>query len=443
MKNSKNKETIITSKDLNNKPEEIKNSSKLNKNKYLELYGSNYFRLKIAYSILLNRAIKISDIRSDSINPGLTSYEINFLKLISSITNGTIIHINSTGTNLTLIPGTITNNYGDNFTFETDRSRGLTYYCEGLIPISFFGKESLHITLTGITNNDIDSSVDSFQMSTCLLMQKLIVGDTVEFKIKKRGVLPNGIGEIYFKIPIVTNFAPFDWKDEGKIKRVRGIAFTSKLQSSYSRALIDSCRGVLNNFLPDVYIMTDNYKDKNLETISPGYGLSLCAETKNGFYLCTDGINDINNLDKNANDIAKEITLNFLNQIYCAGCINSNNQSLFLFLMALAEKNYVSYMKIGKISDYTKGVLILINKLLGVKFNIREWDEYDKEDSSEEENENNEDENEENDNEEENEEDEEEKKFNFQEEEIPQSHKQYIFSCIGIGLKNIARIELY
>ena len=435
--NNNNKEIIITSKDLNNKPEEIKNTQKINKNKYLELHGSNYFRLKIAYSLLLNRAIKISDIRSDSINPGLTSYEINFLHLISSITNGTIIHINSTGTNLTLIPGTITNNYGDNFTFETDRSRCITYYCEGLIPISFFGKESLHISLTGITNNDIDCSVDSFQMSTCLLMQKLIVGDNVEFKIKKRGVLPNGKGEVYFKIPIVTNFAPFDWKDEGKIKRVRGIAFTSKLQSSYSRALIDSCRGVLNNFLPDVYIMNDNYKDKNLNEISPGYGLSLCAETKNGFYLCSDGINDINNLDKNANDVAKEITLKFLNQIYCAGCINSNNQGLFLFLMALAEKNYVSYMKIGKITNYTKGVLILINKLLGVKFNIREWDEYDKEESSddEEDNENNENE--------ENEEEEDEKNYNFQKDEIPESYKQYIFSCVGIGLKNIARIELY
>ena len=101
--NNNNKEIIITSKDLNNKPEEIKNSQKLNKNKYLELHGSNYFRLKIAYSLLLNRAIKISDIRSDSINPGLTSYEINFLHLISSITNGKIIYINNTGTNITLI----------------------------------------------------------------------------------------------------------------------------------------------------------------------------------------------------------------------------------------------------------------------------------------------------------------------------------------------------
>ena len=105
--------------------------------------------------------------------------------------------------------------------------------------------------------------------------------------------------------------------------------------------------------------------------------------------------------------------------------------------MALAEKNYVSYMKIGKITNYTKGVLILINKLLGVKFNIREWDEYDKEESSddEEDNENNENE--------ENEEEEDEKNYNFQKDEIPESYKQYIFSCVGIGLKNIARIELY
>ena len=167
--------------------------------KYEEFEGSNLFRLKVAYSFILNRPIKISNIRADSTNPGMTQYEINFLKLVSEVSNGTKININQTGTGFTLIPGTITNNYGDELTFECDKSRCITYYAEGLIPICLYGKESLHIKLKGITNNLIDNSVDSFKMSTCVLLQKLIIGDTVEFKINKRGVLPNGIGEVYPK----------------------------------------------------------------------------------------------------------------------------------------------------------------------------------------------------------------------------------------------------
>ena len=419
--------------------------------KYEELQGSNFFRLKIAYSFILNRPIKLSNIRSDSTNPGMTQYEISFLRLVCEVSNGTKININQTGTGFTLIPGTITNNYGDELEFECDKSRCITYYAEGLIPICLYGKESLHIKLKGITNNLIDNSVDSFQMSTCVLLQKLIVGDTVEFKINKRGVLPNGAGEIYFKIPIITGLAPFDWVNEGKIKRIRGVAFTSKLPSTFTTQMIDTCRHILNNFIPDVWIAVDNYKDKELDKISPGYGISITAETKEGFALSTDLMNDKEELTKNANDISKECSIKFLNDVYKSGCTNCHNQGLFLFLMALSEKNYVSYMKIGKLSEHTKQVLRLIYKLFGVKFNIRECDEYDKEESEEEEegknndddNENEEGEEKNDDNDNDNEESEDNNlKNKFNQEEIPMTYKQYIFSCVGIGLKNVARIEL-
>jgi RNA 3'-terminal phosphate cyclase-like protein len=367
----------------------------------------------------------------------MTKYEVSFLHLVSEISNGTKIKINQTGTGFTLIPGTITNNYGDELVYECDNSRCITYYAEGLIPICLYGKESLHIKLKGITNNLIDNSVDSFKMSTCVLLQKLVIGDTVEFKIIRRGILQNGIGEVDFKIPIITGLAPFDWLNEGKIKRVRGVAFTSKLPASFTTQMVDTCRGVLNNFLPDVWIAVDNFKDKELDKISPGYGISITAETKEGFCLSTDLMNDKEDLTKNANDISKECSMKFLNDIYKSGCTNCHNQGLFLFLMALSEKNYVSYMKIGKVSEHTKQVLKFIYKKLGVKFNIRECDEYDKEES--------EDENSiEEDNEDENEEEESDNSFDNKKftEELPIPYKQFMFSCVGIGLKNVARIEL-
>ena len=203
--------------------------------------------------------------------------------------------------------------------------------------------------------------------------------------------------------------------------------------------MVDTCRGVLNNFLPDVWIAVDNFKDKDLDKISPGYGISITAETKEGFALSTDLMNDKEDLTKNANDISKECSMKFLNDIYKSGCTNCHNQGLFLFLMALSEKNYVSYMKIGKITEHTKQILKLIYKLFGVKFNIRECDEYDKEESEDENNAEEEDESENENEEEESDNGFDDKKFN---EEIPIPYKQFMFSCVGIGLKNVARIEL-
>ncbi len=228
-----------------------------------KIKGSNYFRNKIAYSLLLNKPIEIYDIRSNDINPGLSESEISFLKLIEKITNGSIVEISKTGTILRFTPGVITNNYGEDFEFDCHNSRCLTYYLEGVLPISLFGKESLNFTLNGITNNDTDMSVDSFSNTTCKLIQKLVIGDTIKLDIKKRGVLPNGKGQVKFKCPIIIFLNYFDWVDEGKIKRIRGTAFTSKVSGVFSTRMIDACRGVFNNFLPDVWILADNYKNKN------------------------------------------------------------------------------------------------------------------------------------------------------------------------------------
>ena len=55
---------------------ESENISKKSKKSisYQEFEGSNLFRLKIAYSFLLNRPIKLSNIRPESTNPGMTPY---------------------------------------------------------------------------------------------------------------------------------------------------------------------------------------------------------------------------------------------------------------------------------------------------------------------------------------------------------------------------------
>lgn len=234
-------------------------------NEIIKLSGSDYFRVKIAYSLLMNRPIIINNIRYNSINPGLTDYEVSFLKLVEAITNGSRVEISKTGSLVKFFPGVITNNYGQDFEFSCDNSRAVTYYLEGILPIAMFGKESLNCTLKGVTNNSDDMSADTFRNVTCQLVQKLVLGDTISLNIIKRGVYPLGNGIVKFKCPIVTLMNVFDWIDEGKIKRIRGLAFTSRISSAMTTRMIDACRGMFNNFLPDVWIDVDNVKSKNKE----------------------------------------------------------------------------------------------------------------------------------------------------------------------------------
>ena len=62
--------------------------------------------------MLSGKQVIIKEIRTDDVNPGLKPYEVNLLKLVEKMTNGSEININKTGTRLILRPGIIDSNEG-------------------------------------------------------------------------------------------------------------------------------------------------------------------------------------------------------------------------------------------------------------------------------------------------------------------------------------------
>ena len=82
-----------------------------------QLIGSFASGITILTS-LSGKPVKISEIRTDELNPGITEYEMRLFKLIEIITNGSLIDINVTGTQVRFTPGIITNNNGEEFVFR-------------------------------------------------------------------------------------------------------------------------------------------------------------------------------------------------------------------------------------------------------------------------------------------------------------------------------------
>lgn len=73
--------------------------------------------------------------------------------------------------------------------------------------------------------------------------------------------------------------------DEGLVKRVRGVAYSINVTPQFSNRMVDGCRGVLNNLLPDVFIFTDHSntaRGAGINATGRGYGIVLNAETTSG-----------------------------------------------------------------------------------------------------------------------------------------------------------------
>ncbi len=181
--------------------------------------------------------------------------------------------------------------------------------------------------------------------------------DGLEFKILKRGARPDGGGEVLFKCPTKMKLIPLNITDPGKIKRIRGVAYGMRVAPAICNRLVESAKGVLLKFIPDVYIVSDHQKKENAGN-SPAFGITLVAETINGTFLCGEacsqprGSQELRQQPSVPEDIGLQAAYNLLEEIYRGGCIDSSQQYLAFLFMVLNQKD-VSRILSGVLSPYS------------------------------------------------------------------------------------------
>lgn len=194
-----------------------------------------------------------------------------------------VIEINETGTSMRYKPGLLV---GGKVSHECSLSRSIGWYIEGLLALAPLCKNALQLELTGVTNDSFDLSVDTLSLVTLPLLRNFGL-EGISLKVKKRGAAPKGGGLVELVCPTVRELRSVYITDVGLVKRVRGVAFCTRVSPTIITRVIDSSRGVLNNLLPDVYINTDHHKGIN-GGLSPGYSVCLVAETTSGALLSAE-----------------------------------------------------------------------------------------------------------------------------------------------------------
>lgn len=90
-----------------------------------------------------------------------------------------------------------------------------------------------------------------------------------------------------FKCPVRKSVRPVQVVEQGKIKRVRGVAWAVRVSPAVANRLVETAKGELLRFLPDVYIYTDHWAGARAGN-SPGFGITLTAETTTGCFLTAE-----------------------------------------------------------------------------------------------------------------------------------------------------------
>ena len=363
--------------------------------------GAKNLRQKLVYATLTGKTLRVNGIRENAERPGLQAHEASLLRLIEKITNGSVVEISETGTSLRYAPGIVVG--GANLNHDCGKARAIGYFLEPLVLLSMFGKKPLSITLKGITNDDIDPSVDCWRSVTLLLLREFGIGDDdlqkpLQLSVNKRGMRPAGGGEVFFHCPTVKKVRSVRMLDEGMVKRVRGIAYSANTPPHMTSRMVDGARGVLNKLLADVYIFTDHMSGVKAGH-SPGYGVALIGETTTGSRVYMESSCSASTKEKAKERAGERVPGDFagemhtehnqkqqlqlvpelvgentakllLEEINRGGYVDGSHQALALSLCAMSSPDEISQLRMGPLTPHSVETLRLILEFFKVKFKI-------------------------------------------------------------------------
>jgi len=336
--------------------------------RFKEYNGCNFLRQRLVLSTLTSKPVKISKIRFKEDDPGIRDFESSLLRLMDKITNGSKIEVNETGTDLSFLPGILS---GGRVEHDCGTEHSIGYFLEVLVALGPFCKNPLHATLTGVTNNQTDPSVDLIKASVLPVLRKFVLDDEgLELKVVKRGAAPEGGGQVVFKCPVKRQLKPVQVVDQGKIKRIRGTAWAVRVSPSVPNRVVEATKGVLLKFIPDVYIYTDHFTGSKSGK-SPGFGLTLSAETNTGVILSAEVCS--NPSGSGSPTVPEELGVlgakMLLEEIFRGGCADSASQSLVALFMSMGPTD-VSKFLIGPLSPYTVQFLRHTKDFLDLMFKL-------------------------------------------------------------------------
>lgn len=393
------------------------------------LRGAEAFRARLVLATISGQPIRIDGIREDDpTHPGLREHEASLLRLLEKVSRGARVEINETGTTLRYRPGVLV---GGSVEHECPKGRGVGYFLEALLLLGLFGRKPLRATLRGVTCGGLDGSADAWRTVGLPLVRRCLGvgvqkaaspgdanfaaaaadaaaaalgGGTVAagdlaLRLVRRGVPPLGGGEVVLDVPCVRCLPPLTLLDEGAVRRVRGVAFAARVAPAAAARAVDGCRGVLNKLLADVFVFTDHAPGQATGGLSPGYGLTLVAETTSGCLLGAEACSSRDDGGGGAGaggtaaaaaksssngtkpssrpppplapeDVGSLAAQALLDEVDRGGVCSAGHQGLLLLLAACSDAS-ASQVRLGPLTPHAAATLRAARDVLGIEFALR------------------------------------------------------------------------
>lgn len=266
------------------------------------------------------------------------------------------------------------------------------YFLEPLLLLAPFGKKELQVTLTdGITSipSSISASseanpktkqlqtgdigVDLIRTGLFPILQKFGI-EREELRVIKRGSAPLGGGQVQLYMPHrVLQPKTIHATHSPNIDKIQGLAYSTRVSPASVNRIVDAARDVLKPTGCQTYIHTLPARGDE-SGLSPGFGVTLTAETKEGWTYCAECVANPGDVPE---DIGKIAAAKLLEELSIGGVVFRGAALQLTIVLMVLGKEDIGRIVLGKGVIDAKFVRLLrtIKKFFGVEVILKELED--------------------------------------------------------------------
>lgn len=324
--------------------------------------GGQILRFTLPIAAITGTPIRIVRIRAKRPNPGLARQHMISVESVARLSNAKLEGLRLGSQELTFIPGSIR---GGKYDFDIGTAGSITLVLQALLPVMAFTRDYVEVTITGGTNNPMAPPID--YLERVLLPVLRMMGFDPRIELLRRGFYPVGGGIVKASSTSIEGMLkPIHIVEFGHVKRIAGIAYSSRLPSHIVDRMVSTVEKLLSKRGYDIVLEKEILQPPNPRcAASPGCGVLLYAELSSGARIASDSLGV---RGKPAEKVAEEAVRDLESQIEVAYPVDRHLADQLIIWMALAGGE--SSIATTELTLHTVTCIELARQLLDVEFEV-------------------------------------------------------------------------
>jgi RNA 3'-terminal phosphate cyclase (ATP) len=288
--------------------------------------GGQVLRTALAVAAVLERPVRVYNIRVKRQRPGLQRQHMTSVKAMAEISRGKVEGLSLGSTEVTFYPGRPT---GGSYFFDIGTAGSVTLLLQTIMPVMAAAGEAT-ARVRGGTDVPKAPPIDYYRFVLAPLLAKFNI--SLDIRLLRRGHYPRGGGEVVVTLRKEGPLRPVSLVSSGKVIRVEGLSHCVRLPAHVAQRQASAAAELLKRLGSPVNIMTESYESAKDPHLGPGSGILVWAVTESSVL----GGDALGERGKPAEEVGREAARSLLEDLSTGMALDRHASDMLLIYTALA-----------------------------------------------------------------------------------------------------------